>query len=317
MRCALIGNYGVGNLGDEALREYFLDRFPQIDWIVLSASPRENNEVPRLPFGLRSLFSTRWRGTVMALRTADAVVFGGGSLFTDVESVSACLLWWWHAVVARVLGKPIYLAFQGIGPFRTRLGERCARWVVARAVFLSVRDEESAKRIRDWKGGDRAIISFDPVLSLMTDEPEESSEIILAVIPRANVSLRLTLALRKDLDERKPQRVKILSLQPDSASERDVCEIIAKELDIPVSVHPIRSLGDLQRELACCSAVITQRFHGALGGIALGIPTGIVEQGPGDKLSSLRAMIADMEGLEDLRTLVRKGEQALRRSLFD
>ena len=30
MRLLLVGNYGVGNLGDEALREYFLKRFPEV-----------------------------------------------------------------------------------------------------------------------------------------------------------------------------------------------------------------------------------------------------------------------------------------------
>ena len=105
MRCLLISNYGTGNHGDVALKEYFLTRFPEVEWIVLSANAQSPRDVPRLPFGLRSLFTTPWWRTLAALRSSDAVIFGGGSLFTDVESVRACLLWWWHACVARMLDR--------------------------------------------------------------------------------------------------------------------------------------------------------------------------------------------------------------------
>jgi len=74
MRLLLVGNYGVGNLGDEALKEYFLTRFPEIDWIVVSANPR-TGEVARLPMGIRSFFWLRWMATLRAYREADGVVF--------------------------------------------------------------------------------------------------------------------------------------------------------------------------------------------------------------------------------------------------
>ena len=64
------------------------------------------------------------------------------------------------------------------------------------------------------------------------------------------------------------------------------------------------------------SATVENNLIERTGGIALGIPTGIIEQGQGDKLASLRGMIATMEGLEDLRALVDAGERALRRSLL-
>ncbi|MBI5155969.1 hypothetical protein HZA45_01700, partial [Candidatus Peregrinibacteria bacterium] len=95
MRCVLIGNYGTGNFGDEALRSYFLKSFPEIEWQVVSARPTAD-ELPRLPAGPRSLFTTKWFRTIKALRHCDAVVFGGGTLFTDSESVFACFLWWLH-----------------------------------------------------------------------------------------------------------------------------------------------------------------------------------------------------------------------------
>ena len=142
----LVGNYGVGNAGDEILREYFLEHFPKVEWQVLSAHP-SSGELPRFPGGVRSLFSLRWFRTLRALRKADGIVFGGGSLWTDLESVRACFLWSVHAWFARLCGKPYFLAFQGIGPFRTRVGEWLTRWVIAHASFISVRDSFSFERL--------------------------------------------------------------------------------------------------------------------------------------------------------------------------
>jgi polysaccharide pyruvyl transferase WcaK-like protein len=146
MSYLLVGNYGVGNAGDEILRSYFLDRFPECQFLVLSASPREG-ELSRFPAGIRSFLSCRWLRTMRALWQSHGLVFGGGSLLTDVESPHACFVWWIHALFAWALRKPYYLAFQGIGPFRTRLGEALARFVVQRATFISVRDTQSLFRL--------------------------------------------------------------------------------------------------------------------------------------------------------------------------
>ena len=166
MRALLIGNYGVGNWGDDALRDYFLTAFPEIEWTVVSASARPPVRpertipiVPRLPLGFRSLFRPWWR-TLRAIARTDAVVFGGGSLFTDSESLFACFLWGMHACVARFFHRPVFLASQGIGPFRTRLGEGIARSVALRSAFLSVRDTASMARVETW-GLNKKCIQFD------------------------------------------------------------------------------------------------------------------------------------------------------------
>jgi len=113
VHCLLIGNYGAGNLGDELLREAHLRNETNVQWTVCSASPKDG-QLPRLPLGVRSFLTTPWWRTFTALRNVDAVVFGGGTLFTDGESIRACMLWWWHAFIAHVFGQPILLADQGI-----------------------------------------------------------------------------------------------------------------------------------------------------------------------------------------------------------
>jgi len=144
-------------------------------------------EVPRLPLGFRSLLRPWWR-TLSAFRSCDAVVFGGGSLFTDTESVKACFLWGWHAWMARVFHKPIILAFQGIGPFRTKMGEGVARRVVQWASFVSVRDDASFVRVRSLGKDTKIVQSWDPAILLMDEEkmPREPKN-VFTVIPRGNI----------------------------------------------------------------------------------------------------------------------------------
>ena len=312
MRCLLIGNYGTGNLGDEALKEYFLTRFPTVEWTVLSASPQGHGDVPRLPFGIRSLLTTPWWRSLGALRRCDAVVFGGGSLFTDIESGTACLLWWWHAFVARIYGKPVLLAFQGIGPFRTAVGEWCAGDVLKRAVFVSVRDEESGRRARG-RARARIIVSFDPVLVQLTAERVQSSGSILGVIPRQNSGEEFRRLVMASVARDSPQSVRILSMQPESSSEREFCDSLARDVGNKATIVAVRSLSELSRELAQCSCVITARYHGALAALALGLPMEIVPQREGDKLDALRSV--SRADVERLRTLVVEGEQELLKSL--
>ena len=307
MNCLLIGNYGAGNLGDELLKEYFLRAFPQIQWTVLSASP-SGGDLPRLPFGLRSVLTTRWWRTLTALSSCNAVVFGGGSLFTDSESVRACLLWWWHARVARFFGKPVLLAFQGIGPFRTRGGEWCARDVLRHAAFVSTRDAESAARVRVGDGV-RVVESFDPVVLLFSQAPRSHQTDALGLIPRANSGAEF-FAKAQEAMRSHPGAVRVIALQPEE--ERGVCDALVRMSAERATVHPVRSAQELLAALAPCSAVIAERYHGALAAIALGIPVTIVAQAAGDKLDALGT---SGRTLAQLREQALEGERELLKKL--
>lgn len=308
----LVGNYGVGNFGDEALKEYFLSSFPEAGFRVLSAHTK-TGELPRLPAGVRSFFLTPWFRTFEALRKSDGLVFGGGTLFTDSESVWACLLWWWHASVCRLLGKPFFLAFQGIGPFRTGAGEWCARWTVAHAACVSVRDRASFERVKSWKANTNIIQTFDPIFSLLAAEKKDcGSQKLLVIIPRKNSPSSFQDRAVQLWKSRSWEAVRILSLQPEDPQEQEVCRTIAHVLSEPDAVIvPIRSVGELASHVCAAGFVLAQRYHGALAALALGIPFETVFQREGDKLSSLSRMASS-----DISCLIQDGERRLRIALF-
>lgn len=298
MKCVLIGNYGVGNIGDEALCEYFLHTFPEVSWTVIRhdyLAYAATACVPRLPFGFRSLFSPWWK-TILALYRADAVIFGGGSLFTDVESVMACALWWWHGLVARLLGKPLLLAFQGVGPFQTRLGQSLARFTFEKATYISVRDEQSLKRLSSWNLKTSPVLSFDPAFARFAEQKRSPEGKRLVVIPRTNSDEEFFRAVNSALSGNFFD-VRILLLQP-SPKEREVGERLRTLCGVSSSVIEIESVSQLLEEVSQASQVVSQRYHGALAAFAMGIPVKIVPQREGDKLS---ALLSSMLVTEDFK----------------
>ncbi|MBU0766587.1 polysaccharide pyruvyl transferase family protein [Patescibacteria group bacterium] len=306
MRLLLVGNYGVGNLGDEVLKEYFLRQFPEVEWLVVSANPL-NGEYNRLPAGFRSFLRPWWR-TIGAMRKSDGIVFGGGSLFTDTESVFACFLWCWHAFVARIFRKKIHLAFQGIGPFKTRLGKWCSRWVIARATSISVRDLSSKEQIELWEKNTKVVQTSDPVISLIQAENMDgSSKNVFIIIPRKNSTERFINKVCEWSKEREWDSLRILSLQPEDGEEQKMCRRINQVCGGEAEMRSVKTLADLSREVAQGSIVLSQRYHGALAAIALGKDFEVVEQKEGDKLSYLRG-----KSREELLGLVNIGEETLR-----
>lgn len=319
MRCVLIGNYGIANVGDEALKDYFLQAFSEVEWLVLSAHPRQPTELPRLPGGIRSFFSFQWLKTLKALHSCDAVVFGGGSLFTDVESPYACLLWMIHAAVARFCKVPVYLAFQGMGPYKTRLGEWCARWVARRAAFVSVRDQASYRRMQNWELGIKVVQTFDPVFSLMEKiKSDISAQNLFVVIPRKNSGS--TLQRRAEeliISLPNVERVHILLMQPDAPEEQAFAERLHSVMPMPSTVVAVRTVQELLTHVAGASFVLSHRFHGALAALAAGVPVEVLPQGEGDKLWELKRFTGEYpEPTQKLSVLVQQGEDALRRALI-
>ncbi|MDA0376197.1 MAG: polysaccharide pyruvyl transferase family protein [bacterium] len=287
MKCLLIGNFGVGNLGDQALKDYFLQEFSEIEWTVISAHPT-GGEVARLPAGIRSFLGGKWLSTISAYRQSDAVVFGGGSLFTDTESVYACCIWWVHAQLAFLLKKPVHLAFQGIGPFRTRLGTYLTSEVCRKSASISVRDSLSYNRVGELVMGKKCVQSFDPVFSLIESQKiDVCTKNILVVIPRKNSSDNLTMAVQELIKSMSPEQVKVLSMQPDKKSESDYCQMLAKTIGTSSRVIKVRTLNNLILEISSAGFVISERYHGALAALALGKEVKIISQCDGDKLSTL------------------------------
>lgn len=316
MRALLVGNYGIGNLGDELLREYFEVSYPDVRWRVLSAHPL-GHDLPRLPVGIRSLLAFRWIRTLREMRHCDALVFGGGSLFTDIESVRACVIWWVHAKIARIMGLPVILAFQGMGPYKTRTGEWLARSAARSSKLILVRDNESFRRVSAWNLNTPIVEAFDPVFSLyIRQKVDVRSKNVLTVIPRHNSGEIFYQAVQKAFTQGGWEEVRILLMQGDDPRERKIAEHLQTLTDGQAMIVVPSSTTELMTHMAESQLVVAQRFHGALAALAAGTRVEIIPQGEGDKLSTLLRYAGEHPAdTAELLRQIQKGEDALKQAL--
>ena len=294
MRFVLVGNFGDSNIGDEALRNYFVTEFRSIDWRIVSARPKSSIELPRLPLGVRSFFGSWWK-PVWAIARSRGIVYGGGTLFTDIESISACCMWASYAFVAWVFWKPIFLTFQGVGPFNTRLGEFITKAVCRRACFISVRDEASLARVRAWNPKVVPVLTFDPAFAFFAKHSRiQGHRSALVIVPRANSSEEFFSLVSVKMKDHWDV-VRIVLMQPtlkEKAVAHRLMSIVHK-----AEVIECQTVDDVLSEVSRAALVVTQRYHGALAALAMGVPVEIVPLVEGDKLWGLRNNLLPREEL--------------------
>ena len=179
----LVGAFGQGNPGDEALCGAFLRALADHDVVVSSGDPpmtAAHHGVRAVPNG--ALLTAR------SMAAADAVVVGGGTVFKTLHPSSGrrptALLRNAAALVAgaKAAGTKVAMVGVGAGELRGRSARAYARWLVRHADLVVLRDEESAALLSDagvpgpfWIGADAAWLDgADPLPALETLPPTVS-----------------------------------------------------------------------------------------------------------------------------------------------
>lgn len=163
MRIGVCGNYGVKNIGDEAilrsLKQMLSRAFSGCEIIVFGKG--------RLfPFGIRSFLKSiiklnLWREPYKALKSCDMFILGGGGLFSDEEGPFVSLFWALHGVFALFLKKPVLCL--GISVSHIRYCNRLVlEAVFKRSRLITVRDAASFNLLKKW--GIKSYISSDLAL---------------------------------------------------------------------------------------------------------------------------------------------------------
>jgi polysaccharide pyruvyl transferase CsaB len=184
----LVGAFGQGNPGDEALCAAFLRVLADYDVVVASRDPgatTRRHAVAAIDDGPLAVAGQ--------LRRCDTVVVGGGTVFKTLRPSTrrrpTALLR--NAVAltaaAMVTGKQVALVGVGAGELRGRVARALARWLVRRVDLLVLRDEESASALTDAGAPAPFWIGADPVWALHpADRREDVSE------PRDGVTVALS-----------------------------------------------------------------------------------------------------------------------------
>lgn len=158
-RILLAGPYGQRNPGDDALLAAFSRGLPDHE-VVPTSGTTGPAEVAR------------------RVRDADAVVFGGGTVFKPLRPESgrppldlltrALGL----AIAARAAGRPLALVGVGAAPLTSLRGQVIARRLVHQADLLVLRDEESADLLAEAGATAPFRVGADPAWTLLDRVPD-------------------------------------------------------------------------------------------------------------------------------------------------
>jgi polysaccharide pyruvyl transferase CsaB len=143
-RIVISGYYGFGNTGDEAVLAGMLATFSQLalnfEITVLSADP--DRTIVEHP-GVDSVHRYSIPSVIKAMRRADLVVSGGGSLLQDVTSARSAKYYLFILKLAQFLRRPTMIYAQGIGPLERQGIRRSVARVLNRSKLITVRDSDS------------------------------------------------------------------------------------------------------------------------------------------------------------------------------
>ena len=198
MRIVISGYYGSNNAGDEAMLaamiEIFVKLSAQVNITVISANPSETIERHEVD----AVKNTDLCGIVRAIRRADLLISGGGSLLQNVTSERSLYYYMGVIILARLMGKPVMLYAQGIGPVFGSTARFLLKIVGNGTNLITVRDHGSLDELSEI-GISRPPIfaTADPVLAIEPVTKDLGRKILSAVMPLDSSKPLLGVAVRQ------------------------------------------------------------------------------------------------------------------------
>lgn len=190
MKVVISGYYGFDNIGDEAVLKCIVDGLKEkgIERItVLSNDPestaRQYNVTAVNRNSLREIYS--------AIKAADVVISGGGSLIQDKTSSKS--LWYYLGVmiIGKLLRKKVFIIGQGIGPIEKKFNRWLTSKILSKLNGITVRDELSKKYLEELNVKNKITVAADPVVNLKISDDAG----IDAVLKNENINLNCKYAL--------------------------------------------------------------------------------------------------------------------------
>ncbi len=268
LRVAIIGYYGCGNLGDEAvlwaILQHLREACGELEACVVSADPARTEAL----HGVQAVRRTDAFAVRRRFRASDVVCSGGGSLFQDVTSWRTPLFYAWLHELARV--RPLLVYAQGVGPLR----RAPSRWVTRRAMDhaarVTVRDQQSAEVLRRLGVRCDPEVVCDPTLGLDGDPPARGGEQALVVCVRSwpGAWQEAVVGAVGEVAAERGLAVHLLCMHPelDAAVSAEVARPLGAHVFTPR--RPQEAVAVLQQ----ARAVVGMRLHALALAAAAGVP---------------------------------------------
>ena len=176
------GYYGSKNAGDEAMLsamlEVLLDLDEKLNITVISSDPEYTHQ----RHGVNSIYWLDVWAILKALKNADLLISGGGSLLQNVTSGRSLYYYMGILFLAKLVNTPIMLYAQGIGPIYGKVPRLLMRWFGNHSGLITVRDKDSLMELATLKITKPPIkATADPVLAINKVSTEVGEKILTEV----------------------------------------------------------------------------------------------------------------------------------------
>lgn len=173
------GYYGFNNTGDEAMIETMSTLLAKRDYglIVLSSNPERTKEL----YNVQAYDRNKYSEIRKAMKKADLVVSGGGTLFQDVTSKKSLVYYLAIIKLAQAMHKKICIAYQGMGPLTSEFGKRITKKILNKksVKLIALRDDQAIDFAKDIGIEKSKIIFSSDMIFMLEPPPKERCDKIL------------------------------------------------------------------------------------------------------------------------------------------
>ncbi len=173
------GYYGFNNTGDEAMIETMSALLAKKDCalIVLSSNPERTKEL----YNVQAFDRYKFSEVIKAIKMADIVVSGGGTLFQDITSKKS--IWYYLGIVklAQFFRKKICIAYQGIGPIDTKIYRKMTKHTLNKksVKLIGLRDNQAIDYAKQLGIKENKITFSSDMIFMMQPPAKERCEKII------------------------------------------------------------------------------------------------------------------------------------------
>lgn len=280
----LLGYFGAGNLGDDALLADWLKRWSsQLLASQLKCDVCSSGHPVLAGFAESAELEThigRERGK-RALLTANprqysALIMPGGSVLQNATSTRSLLFYLWVIWRFTSAGVPVYMLGQGLGPLKGNLANNLSALVLSKVQLLALRDQRSY----DWAvaslgppGREGVMLASDPVLagrlnpagSVLENQPLPG--IVFVPKHRGDPEWKAQEQLLADIENLTGDSIEVLPFHPQDARLAEGLRAV-----VGSTLNPYEPTPEFLEILSNAKLVISYRLHGVILAAAYGVP---------------------------------------------
>ena len=312
MHVALLGYYGYGNLGDDALLDCSLKQLkremPNASIIVLDNPANLVHRQSTLNTSYISRFS--WKALLRTFLKTNMLIFGGGSILQDVTSTKSLYYYLGMILFAKLLRNQVHLVAQGVGPINNPFSRCLSKLILPLVTTITCRDAQSIVYITELVRlkkqpqltADLAFLLKMPTADIARSSAGNgfnltSSASTLGVVLRQYKGIELGTILEKIKQLIKEESVTNILLLPFQPEDIEYHKYIKTQLSIPtILMDAIYSPKDMLNAYTHLDYVLSMRLHGLVFAKLKGIPFQGIVYDP-----KVNALLDDTRTMEELK----------------